>query len=112
MLHDVATRTARGRPFVGAVHRVAFSPDGARLATGDSRGDVTMCDVATGHPAVSPFSMAAGQVGELAWSPDGARLAVLATTGQVSARQAVQVTAVGDLHAVGQDRRVGKTRAP
>ena len=55
---------------------LAFSPDGKRLVSGTSRGEIQMWDVATGEALVAfakPTGL--GRIAALAFSPDGALLA-------------------------------------
>jgi WD40 repeat protein len=56
----------------------AFSPDGSRLATADSQGDVNLFDVATGQPIGTPFAQAGSgaDAKAVAFSHDGSTLAV------------------------------------
>jgi WD40 repeat protein len=69
------------------VHRVAFSPDGQWLATGD-QGSVKLWQVSTGA-LVRTFSPAfGGQVMGLAFSPDGSRVAAVSLDGTTRAWQA------------------------
>jgi WD40 repeat protein len=57
---------------------VAFSPDGATLATADDTTQLCLWDARTGKKR--PFSSAKYLVSELSFSPDGARLAVFTDT--------------------------------
>src|SRR5690606_24247046 len=56
----------------GAVTVVAWSPDGARVATGGTDGLVTVWEAPRGR--VQVFEHHKGPVLCLAWSPDGSRL--------------------------------------
>jgi hypothetical protein len=56
------------------VWSVAFSPDGARLASGSDDGTVRLWDTATGEPAAT-LTGHTSRVWSVAFSPDGARLA-------------------------------------
>jgi WD40 repeat protein len=61
-------------PVAPGVHRLAYSPDGSRLALGEVSGWVRVCDATTGKQILTcqPHnSLVAG----LAFSPDGRRLA-------------------------------------
>ena len=58
----------------GAIHAVAFSPDGHRLATAGQDQTARLWDVATGHPLALALGHD-GPVTSLAFSPDGATLA-------------------------------------
>jgi WD40 repeat protein/DNA-binding SARP family transcriptional activator len=89
-----------GRPMKatrsGPVVRMAFSPDGSRLAMPGADGDTTVWDVATqtelvrlagGHPAgffADPWPQPGrGAVVTAAWSPDGRLVATGGTDGRV-----------------------------
>lgn len=74
---------------VNAITTVAYSPDGATIAAGDSLGQVYLWDARTGRPrrppiVVVPVSVRlflAG-VSKVAFSPDGATIAVLGNRGR------------------------------
>jgi tetratricopeptide (TPR) repeat protein len=57
-----------------AIRKLAFRPDGARLASTDWGGTVKVWDVSTGRDLVS-FRGHASAIQSLAWSADGLRLA-------------------------------------
>jgi WD40 repeat protein len=57
----------------GAIHAVAFSPDGRIAATAGEGNSVCLWDAATGEPAAEPLVHSA-KVGALAFSPDGKTL--------------------------------------
>jgi WD40 repeat protein len=57
-----------------AISRLAFRPDGARLASTDCAGTVKVWEVSTGRELLSLRGHDAG-IQALAWSADGARLA-------------------------------------
>ncbi|MCC7209402.1 MAG: WD40 repeat domain-containing protein [Anaerolineae bacterium] len=65
-------------PDRGPVTALAWSPDGAQLAIGASRG-VWLVEWQAGNPAIGAYledsPRETGGVSALAWSPDGARLA-------------------------------------
>ena len=65
----------------GAVLSVAWSPDGARLATGSHDNTACLWDAATG--ALLRSLDHSGGVRSVAWSPDGARLATGGTDSTV-----------------------------
>jgi len=70
---EAATIEGQGGP--GAkVRAVAWSPDGERLAVGDSRGNVQLVETRTYRPILE-LPRHADSVASLAWSPDGTRLA-------------------------------------
>src|SRR5437660_12553033 len=58
----------------GLVASVAFSPDGARLASGGEDNTVRLWDAKTGA-VVQTLTGHTGLVASVAFSPDGARLA-------------------------------------
>ncbi|MFE5214080.1 MULTISPECIES: WD40 repeat domain-containing protein [unclassified Streptomyces] len=64
------------------VWAVAFSPDGALLATGEENGMVRLWDPVTGQPAGKPLT-SRQRVWAVAFSPDGALLATGADDGMV-----------------------------
>jgi WD40 repeat protein/serine/threonine protein kinase len=64
--------TLRGH--TGAVHSVALSPDGTRVATGSQDGTVKLWDAGTGRESRT-LSGHTGGVWSVAYSPDGTRLA-------------------------------------
>jgi WD40 repeat protein len=53
---------------------VAWSPDGARLATASGDKTARVWDVVSGRP-LTELTGHTGSVFSVAWSPDGARLA-------------------------------------
>jgi WD40 repeat protein len=70
------------RTFTGPVTRLAFSPDGHRLAVGGIKGAIEVWDRRTGQLVWSGHSHA-GAVWALAFSPDGATLASGAQDGSI-----------------------------
>jgi WD40 repeat protein len=56
------------------VHRLAYNPDGSRLALGEVSGWVRVCDATTGNEVFARH-LHNSQVAGLAFSPDGRRLA-------------------------------------
>jgi WD40 repeat protein len=78
-LRDAATgrliRTLRDHHHLEAVTHLAFSPDGARIASaGFMRQAVSLWDVATGY-LVRTIKVKAGDIRDLAFAPDGVHLA-------------------------------------
>lgn len=64
----------RGLRHSGAVHGVAFCPEGRRLATACADGAARLWDVSTGMPLVPPIKHP-GALRAIAYSPDGRWLA-------------------------------------
>jgi WD40 repeat protein len=54
---------------------VAFSPDGATLASGGEDGSIRLWDVQTHQPLGDPLTYNGGQVLSVVFSPDGETLA-------------------------------------
>lgn len=85
----IAVAVARGRvtaarqrariPHASWLGALAWSPDAARLATGDDDAHARVLDARTGA-ALRELPDHERRVSALAWSPDGARLAVAALT--------------------------------
>jgi WD40 repeat protein len=74
-LLDVATgREVRWIPLVGNAYRVAFSPDGRRLAWACNGQTALVSDVATGQNVVK-LRTSGGELWAVAFSPDGRYLA-------------------------------------
>lgn len=66
-----------------AVNAVAVSPDGRRLAVGDSAGQLRVWDTATGDPVAPPVAEHAKAIGSVAFGPDGRRIASSGADGTV-----------------------------
>jgi WD40 repeat protein len=83
-LFDVEKRRERAvlRGHTGPLAAVAFSPDGATVATGSWDQTVRLWDVASGREKAS-FKWPIGRVYSLAYAPDGLRLAAGGDTGAV-----------------------------
>ncbi|MFI5779503.1 hypothetical protein [Nocardia sp. NPDC051570] len=59
----------------GTVNKVAFSPDGTRLASGSADGTIRLWDPDSGKQIGAPLIGHDGAVDSVAFSPDGTRLA-------------------------------------
>ncbi len=72
MIRDLAAGVTRGEPirFKKYVTRLAFSPDGSKLAAASMDTTVSLVDVATGHAIGEPLRHSEAIRG-LAFSPDG-----------------------------------------
>ncbi|RDX44431.1 WD40 repeat-like protein [Lentinus brumalis] len=55
----------------GTVSALAFSPDGALLASGDSSGKIVLYDVGERKTVTTRWSFHSGRVNSLAWTADG-----------------------------------------
>ena len=66
----------------GPVYALAFSPDGATLATAGADGGIRLWDVATQQEIGTPMTAGPGPVYALAFSPDGATLATAGGDGR------------------------------
>jgi WD40 repeat protein len=77
----------RGGP--GPVYALAFSPDGATLATAGGDGSARLWDTATQQEIGTPMTAGPGPVYALAFSPDGATLVTVgaSSSSRGSARQ-------------------------
>ena len=86
---DILARDLR-RPLTGrftdlsSVFALSMSPDGKRLATGDSYGQVILWDLATGKPEGLPVGTMDSVVFSVAFSPDGKTLAAAGGTGEIA----------------------------
>jgi WD40 repeat protein len=82
----------------GWLDRIAWAPDGTRIATIDSPGMIRIWDPTTGAESGPPMP-AAGVItgGALAWSPDGSQLATTSSSGTRSWRLADRVAPTLDL---------------
>jgi WD40 repeat protein len=79
------TRTGRLTqvPIAGnASGGVAFSPDGAAIAIGNDRGEVTMWDVRTSR-LLRTFATHSDFISDVAFSPDGGMLPAATSTGSI-----------------------------
>jgi WD40 repeat protein len=84
-----------GLPHGGAVHAVAFSPDGRRLATGCADRAARLWDVAPAAPLAPPLRHE-GPVAAVAFSPDGKSVATASHDGTVRRWDAVTGTPLGE----------------
>ncbi len=65
-----------------SMHRIAWSPDGSMIATGNQYNSVTLWDVASGSLFCDlPFN---GTIYGIAWSPDSGVLAAGSSSGQIA----------------------------
>ncbi|HEX9730902.1 MAG TPA: TIR domain-containing protein [Thermoanaerobaculia bacterium] len=71
---------------VGAiVNAVAFSPDGKRIAAADGRGRVSVWDIESGRPVLSPIQRHRDAATDLAFHPEGRWLVSVGRAGDVVA---------------------------
>ena len=103
---------AVGRPMQhhGPVHKIVFSPDGKRVATGSWDGTAGVWDPTTGRQL---FTVTNGQVNDriasIAFSPDSQLMATISSSGSAQIWDATTGRAVGQLiglGAVGQVKTV------
>ena len=94
-LWSVATHERLGKPMAAdpAITVLAFSPDGATLATGGSNGSVRLWDVATQQEIGVPMTADAQPVYAAAFGADG----TLATAGGDGAARVWDVALPADL---------------
>jgi WD40 repeat protein len=59
----------------GVTNRLAFSPDGERLAGASASGSILIWDMATGQKLLPQLLRGSPELGDLAWAPDGLCLA-------------------------------------
>ncbi|RIK71647.1 peptidase C14 [candidate division KSB1 bacterium] len=74
ILWDVGTGRQIGQPFEGhkvGVTKVAFSPNGEIMASGDESGIIILWDLITGQQNGGPLISQSGEVSCIAFSPDG-----------------------------------------
>jgi WD40 repeat protein len=83
-------------PHSNSVSAIAFSPDGARLATGHQNNTVQIWETLTGRPAGPPLTVLQ-EIRELAFSPDGRRLAISTSRHGTEGIVEVRDVATGEL---------------
>jgi WD40 repeat protein len=69
----------------GMAHRLAFNPDGLRLASASQQGMIQIWDTRTGLPVDEPIKPPGARTSSLAWSTDGRRLLIGLNTETVCA---------------------------
>jgi len=103
-LWDIASHTQIGAPltgFIGAVAAIAFSPDGAMLATGGADGAVRLWDVASQTVVGDPLSGFTGGIESLgvnavAFSADGSTVTATGKDGTVRSWDVTSHAQIGD----------------
>jgi WD40 repeat protein len=77
VVFDVATETLTHtlEGHVGTVYAVAYAPDGALLATGDSAGTIRLWDATDDYALVAEIPAHDGEVFDVAFNTDGSLLA-------------------------------------
>jgi WD40 repeat protein/serine/threonine protein kinase len=91
--------------------RIAFSPDGKSLASGNWDGTVTVWDYLTGGAKVTFSKQPPERVEALAYSPDGQRIASAGDYGSLTIWNAASGEVIWDLHH-GTDAVLGVAYSP
>ncbi|HZV00841.1 MAG TPA: hypothetical protein VFF73_29260 [Planctomycetota bacterium] len=93
-----STRSPRLREGSGSITRLAFSPDGTHLATGDGRGELAVWDLWSGT-SYRKFAAGSAGVTGISFNPEGSQVAVSNDDGKLVVADVAQGKLVCELAA-------------